>query len=267
MVNRLPAFDGTPYFVVAYHCVSTVETANSMDVYWLYQRDVCQGTVPPLKSVPRTDGGTMLVSAAGPDYTLVGLTIDNIPDGLSWLGWTTDAPEVGAAAVEIHHPVGVVKSISYGNLQGPAAPHANCAPNIASTNLLQLVDGGQMNGSSGGPVLTVSDHLLRGHASCSETPGVECDPDEAAWAASFQTAYPFLEPFLNAGPTVWVDPSYVGPENGTQPQPWSRILFGHFGVRGGGTLMLAGGVYPAYSFVGGQKSFTIRAAGGSVVFE
>jgi hypothetical protein len=238
-----------------------------MDVFWMYQHDVCEGTVPPLNEVPRTDGSIILAAAAGPDYTLLGLTIDDIPAGLSWLGWTTELPAAQAAAVEIHHPTGAYKSISYGELEGFDTPHINCATNIVNTYRFQLSNGGQMNGSSGGPILTVADHLLRGHASCSETPGFICDPDEATWAASFNVGYPSMSHFLSAPSTVWVDQTFAGQQLGTQSQPWSQVILGHFGVPGEGTLMLAAGAYAPYVFAGGQKSFVIRGSGGSVVFE
>lgn len=267
MANRLPAFDSTPYFFAATHCVDNPDTANSIDVFWLWQNDQCGGEAPPLNTVPRTDGGVLLAMAAPADYTLLGLTIDDIPAGLSWLGWTTEPPVNPAPAVEIHHPAGLKKAISYGVFEGADSPYWTCAPNIQVVNRFNLDNGGQENGSSGGPIMTVSDHRIRGHASCSEVPGFICAPSENAWAGSFAAAYPSLSHFLNAPGTVWVTPSYGGQQFGTQSQPWNDLLIGRYGVPGNGTIMLAAGSYPAQTIAGGQKRYVIRSVGGSVVFE
>lgn len=261
MVNRLPAFDGTPYFWTASHCISSDAVANTIEVYWLYQSTVCNGAVNALSTYPRTDGSVMLANASDPDYTLLGLTPDDIPGGLVWAGWLSGAPANPAAATEIHHPLGAPKSISHGQFEGN---DNGCGAPINLTLRFDIATGGQAGGSSGAPVFTDATQQIRATVSCSETD--LCSPSENAWEGRLFTAYPTLEPFMDAASTVYVNNAWAGAETGTLLFPWDEVVEGYFGVPGGGTIIFSAGTYPQYSFLG-SKACLIRGTGGSVLFE
>lgn len=261
MVNRLPAFDATPYFWTASHCINTEAEANSIEVYWLFQSSVCNGAWPALGTVPRTDGSTVLANASDPDYTLLGLTPDQIPGGIVWAGWNTGNPANPQAATEIHHPLGAPKSISHGNFEGP---DNGCGSPINVTIRFDLANGGQAGGSSGAPVFTDADHQIRATVSCSATD--LCSPGEDAWEGRLNQAYSTLSPFMDAASTVYVNIGWAGLELGTAAFPWDEVVEGYFGVPGGGTIIFTAGTYPQYSFTG-TKACLIRGTGGTVVFE
>jgi hypothetical protein len=221
---------------------------------------MCSGTVPPLADVPRSDTATLLGADPDPDISLVGIT-DEVPGGLTYLGWDSNPAPSGVDGVLLHHPCGQHKSISFGTWQGLAT--GNCNSPVYTTNLLDLSDGGQEGGSSGGPSLDASQ-LVRGVASCSSTPQCDCDPDEDAWQGSLHHGWGKVQWFLVPSSTVYVNGAHVGPESGTVGEPWNTIIEGYYGVLGGGTIFIETGSYPPFSFVG-HRGMTLRARSGPVV--
>lgn len=258
MINRNPAFDATPLFLTASHCINTAAEANSIDVFWLYETASCNGTDPGHASVPRTDGSILLANASDPDLTLLGLTMDDIPGGLVWAGWSSAAVSFNLSGTSIHHPAGVRKSISYGVFE---ANQNSCGSPINTTYRFDLSDGGQEGGSSGGPVFDNANHRIRAVVSCSQS---GCTFDENTWEGRFSSGFSTLSPFLSASSDVWVDIAWGGTERGTMAQPWDTTPEGHFGVAGGGRVHIVAGTYPAKSFLG-TKSLELVAEGGSVI--
>ena len=57
--------DFTPYFLTAAHCVQTEEEARSVTALWSYQTRTCNGDLPDLRSVPRTEGAGLLSTLGG----------------------------------------------------------------------------------------------------------------------------------------------------------------------------------------------------------
>lgn len=108
-----------PYLLTANHCVASSSEAQPLEVYWLYQSATCNGVPPQLSEVPRTLGGAVFLAGNGnffgTDLSLLRLK-RNPPSGLTWLGWETAAPAIGAGVVCIHHPDGDFKRISFGEL-------------------------------------------------------------------------------------------------------------------------------------------------------
>ncbi len=255
MLNRIGG-DFAPMFLTAAHCINTEASANSIEVYWLFQTDTCDGTPPALNSVPRTDGSTLLAFWNTTDVSLLGLTGD-IPGGLWWQGWDANAIPNNEPGTLIHHPAGVRKSISYGVYEG--RDDDQCALGDW-TYRLDLSDGGQEGGSSGGPGFD-SAKRVRTVASCSET---DCSPGENTWEGSFPDTWSRLSPFLDAQSDVWVDISWGGVESGTQAQPWDELIEGYFGVLDGGTVHVVAGNYPTFTWEG-PRAMTIEAESGTVI--
>ena len=117
--------DLTPYFLTAAHCVDTEEEARSVIAHWSYQTRTCNGDLPDLRSVPITEGASLL-STSGfrelgdpeGDMTLLQLEGD-LPDAIVFQGWDADPQPVGSQVTGIHHPGsewGFFKRISFGQI-------------------------------------------------------------------------------------------------------------------------------------------------------
>ena len=256
MVNRLNG-DLARIFLTAAHCISTESEANSMVAFWFYESDSCNGSVPPLGSVPQTTGATLLATKSSTDVTIMGLT-DDIPGGLLWEGWDVNAIPYGEPGVLIHHPQGVRKSISYGVYEG--RDDNNCGAGSYQYRL-DLSDGGQEGGSSGCPGFD-SNQRTRTVATCSES---NCSPGENTWEGSLPDSYDALQPFWDPQTAVYVNIAYGGTEKGTVSQPWDTIIEGYYGVRSGGTIFIEGGTYPAQTIRGYWRDMTLRGRNGSVL--
>ncbi|MBN2562217.1 MAG: hypothetical protein JXQ75_14935 [Phycisphaerae bacterium] len=257
IINRMNA-DYAPLFLTAGHCISTEAEANTLEAYWFYQTSTCNGVAPAWNTRPVTNGSTLLATHSTADNTVLGLT-GTYPGGLYWNGWDSGAIPNPTDGVLIHHPSSDRKSISYGVYEG--RDDGQCTAPIDLNYRLDLSDGGQEHGSSGGPGFDPA-HRIRTVASCSDDPG--CDPGEDTWEGSFPNAYSTLSPFLDPQLNVWVDGGYAGTERGTEAQPWDTIIEGYFGVRGGGTIHILADNYPAVT-LRGLRSMTLTAEGGSVI--
>ncbi|HOD49642.1 MAG TPA: trypsin-like peptidase domain-containing protein [Candidatus Hydrogenedentes bacterium] len=189
-----------PYFLTAEHCIGSSYEANSVEVYWLWQRETCGGALTPVYDVPRTTGGADLMASsaasAGSDFALLRLR-KQPPSELTYLGWSTSPQTVGASVACIHHPSGDYKRISFGDLIAGAA--------YSTVNRVGWNEGTTEQGSSGSPLMLADTHqiigqLWRGTASCSM-------PREAGgWDefGRFDVTYPmvaaWLGPIEPAGP-------------------------------------------------------------------
>lgn len=160
-----------PYFLTAEHCVGTATEANSLEIYWLYQRDACGGAEPSVYDVPRTTGGADLLATSaapninpnGTDFTLLRLR-NQPPAGITYLGWSTSAQSINRSVTCIHHPRGEYKRISFGD--------TIYGPEYTSVHRVGWNEGTTEPGSSGSPLMLagtqqVIGQLWRGTASCS----------------------------------------------------------------------------------------------------
>ncbi|MFO7973379.1 MAG: trypsin-like peptidase domain-containing protein, partial [Candidatus Hydrogenedentota bacterium] len=195
-----------PYFLTAEHCVPGQQSASSVEIYWLYQRDSCEGTVPSVYDVPRTTGGADLLATSaapntnpnGTDFSLLRLR-NQPPAGVTYLGWSTSAQPINRSVTCIHHPSGDYKRISFGD--------TIYGPEYASVHRVGWNDGTTEPGSSGSPLMLtgtqqIIGQLWRGTASCSM-------PRElGGWDefGRFDLTYPLVERWLGV-----VEP--IGPED------------------------------------------------------
>jgi hypothetical protein len=260
MINRLPSADFCPLFLTAAHCIDTDAEAASIDVFWFFQTATCNGPPPDKYTLPRTQWATCLTVDSDADNSLLGLQANAIPGGVVWAGWSSGvAPDPTPAAL-IHHPLGMRKSFSWGDLLG-IEDISQCFGTAYDTYDFELVDGGQDGGSSGAPVFDVSNHRIRAVATCSESD--ECIPDEDTGEGSLAHAYDTLAEYLNASSNVWVVPYTPPCQDGSQGCPWDTLLEGYYGVFGGGTIHIVAGSYPAINF-DGTRAMTLVAEGGTV---
>lgn len=201
-----------PYFLTANHCLDAPsEPAGSMEFFWLFQTSECNGTPPNLSTAPRTSGGAdLLAQEAVTDFALVRLR-NNPPEGVPYIGWTTDHVEVGAAVAAVHHPSQGYKRISFGHITDTGSPTAGGVPPSGRTYEFFLEslwdrtyrnpewpDGGTTEaGSSGCPLFLRDSQLIvgqlwGGYASCSAT-------DEPDYFGRFEKSFPLVDQWLGEG--------------------------------------------------------------------
>ena len=105
--------DLTPYFLTAEHCVSTVQEAASMQLFWNYQSRHCgdHGGVNQNDN-EQSGGGTLVARHRATDTALVRLN-STPPDeyNVHYAGW--DASNITpSGSIGVHHPSGWVKAIT-----------------------------------------------------------------------------------------------------------------------------------------------------------
>lgn len=187
----------TPYLLTANHCIPTVQRADSLEVYWLYQTDSCNGTAPPPATVPRTTGGADRLAfmggradtGGGNDFCFLRLRNDP-PPGLTFLGWATNAPPLATPVTCVHHPRGDFKRITFGGLTNTDNPHS------AWFHEVTWNAGTTEPGSSGSPLMRsatqqIIGQLWGGDASCAT-------PTAPDYYGRFDITYIIIEDYLNS---------------------------------------------------------------------
>ncbi|MCB1155492.1 trypsin-like peptidase domain-containing protein, partial [bacterium] len=176
--------DGTlqPWFLTANHCVGSNSGASSLLAFWGYETDGCNGTPVDRNSRPTSAGATLLYTetvAAGTDVSFL-LLDEDPPDGTTYLGWTTDSPDIGDGGLSvIHHPQGDYKRIAFGS-KIPVQDINGLSTNPDNFHFVHYVEGdsdpgalGTTEPGSSGASLLNDDHqvigqLYGGTASCAE---------------------------------------------------------------------------------------------------
>ena len=106
-----------PYFLTANHCLATAEEARTVQATWFHQRTSCETEAVDPRANTTFGGADIVATSEQYDATLLRLR-RRLPAGVFFSGW--DAQEVLAAdaVVGIHHPAGVVKKYSAGEVAG-----------------------------------------------------------------------------------------------------------------------------------------------------
>ncbi|MCZ7582100.1 MAG: serine protease [Deltaproteobacteria bacterium] len=133
---------GGAWFYTANHCIGNQNAAASMIAYWEFETDVCNGAVPALASVPRTNGSDYVAGGSFYDYTLLKLHQDP-PTGAFALGWTAEPLDPGENVAIIHHPSGAYKRLAFGFENGSSSQYW----------IIKYGEGNTEGGSSGSPLL------------------------------------------------------------------------------------------------------------------
>jgi hypothetical protein len=174
-----------PYFLTAHHCLSLESEANDTEFFFDYRAATCGGLPPPLSSVPRVSGSTLLASSASSDFTLLRLT-GTMPSNRFFCGWNANRQDEVIDVVGVHHPGGTEMRISYGTLLGPDGSFLD----------VQWFSGVTAGGSSGSPLFNeakqVIGQLYGGSSSCSFPSGVDL-------YGRFDRTYPSVAQYLGQG--------------------------------------------------------------------
>ena len=97
------AYDQTPYFLTANHCVATQAVAQTVQVYWFYQTTSCNSEVLRSGIVHQTGGADLLNTQRTRDFSLLRLQ-NNAPEGAVFSAWTSASQQIGASVFGLHHP-------------------------------------------------------------------------------------------------------------------------------------------------------------------
>ncbi len=196
--------DLTPYFLTAAHCVQTEQEARSVTAFWSYQTRTCNGDLPELRNVPRTEGAGLLSALGGArhpdgDITLLQLEGD-LPAGTVFQGWDAAPQPVGSRVTGIHHPAsadwGRFKRISFGRIISESAYGTS---DDTYFNVSYPVGQGYTEpGSSGSAVFSNSETVV-GALSGGDIVGYACPTEPVVdYFTHFSALYPHIRPFIDS---------------------------------------------------------------------
>lgn len=196
LVNNV-SNDGTPYFLTANHCVKSQSSAASVEAFWDYRSNACNGAPPALESLPRSHGARMLVTSAATDVTL--LRLEELPPNRTFLGYDARPLPDGTPLFHISHPLGVSQRYSTSTLvasgstcsSSPRPSFLYSTPNLGATDV----------GSSGAPVLYGDGYVvgqLKG--GCGPEPDNPCNRENREVDGAFSASFALLQPFLDPPP-------------------------------------------------------------------
>jgi hypothetical protein len=184
--------DLTPYFLTALHCMKDQSGAlNSLEVYWFYESNGCNGSVPSLGSVPRSVRASYLLSTQANDMSLV-MIEGTVPRNLWWNGVSWQGSVAEDELVRgIHHPGGAFKRIAFGDVWDE---FDSCgATSLTQGNEIDWGLGLTEGGSSGSP-LYLQNGAVVGVLSCDTSRSDGCSSDDAYFGrwGGFISNYQFV---------------------------------------------------------------------------
>ena len=106
-----------PFFLTAYHCISTQEEADSVVAWWNYKHDVCDGS--GISQIVASDhlGAELLDFSSRRDSALLRFR-GTMPGLLGYSGWDSRTISAGTPVYGLHHPDGEVMQYSSGRAIG-----------------------------------------------------------------------------------------------------------------------------------------------------
>lgn len=110
---------GTPYFLTAYHCLSTQTQASALETVWFYRSAACGSNNLSAESQTIRGGATLLYANQKFDTAFMRLNGDP-PAGAYYLGSSAALPSATSGVMGIHHPDGALQKISRGQISGYA---------------------------------------------------------------------------------------------------------------------------------------------------
>jgi lysyl endopeptidase len=187
-----------PYLLTAHHCVGSQAVASTLEAFFDFIAPGCSGgTAPPLATLPRTSGATLLATGEGSDFTLVQLS--SLPPGRGLLGSTNEPVANGAAMHRLSHPLGQPQRYSATTL---ATSGPTCI-GVSRPNFLYSVrtSGGVFGGSSGSPVVGADGRVVgQLLGACGPTAGEGCDSRNFVVDGAFAASWPAVSRWLAPAP-------------------------------------------------------------------
>jgi hypothetical protein len=261
LMNR-SANDGSPIVMTANHCLGSQGAAGPTSYIWFWQSDACNGSLPAMNTLPRSDGSLMLKRHSPSDWNIVGLY--EPPAAAYYMGFSAGYWDDGASATGIHHPGGDFKRIAFGTKTDDDVGifcdqnGQNCFE--AATWEVDFSLGFTIPGSSGSPIMS-GVGIVRGTL----TGGPQDDCTISRYGR-LDHAYTNVRWYLNniASPVyVAVGPGDPGnngsSERGTSPQPFNTVQEATFAVIEGDDVAIGPGNYNEQFTV--WRPMTLRRAG------
>jgi hypothetical protein len=208
LINDSDSSTFIPFLLTANHCFSTQAVATTLEAFWDYRTDSCNGAFPSMNASPRSNGSTLLATGTTSDFTFVRLS--SIPAGRAFLGWDsrTSAITAGTTLYRVSHPF-------------PDA-FANPAPQRFSTTTVTLSGstcsgrprgpyiyssqgtGGVYGGSSGSPVILTGGYVAgQLFGACGPNdPTAGCDASNSTLDGAFSTTYSSISSYIDNAPNA-----------------------------------------------------------------
>ena len=253
-----------PWFLTAFHCLSTQVEVDTLEVVWFFQTDSCGGTAPDSDTLPRNLGGTLFEtnpSSSGNDMTFIRLN-GGLPGGIGLVGWTT---ATGVDGYGVHHPCGSFKRWTAMSGVG-ICPECACVDSF-EYDYYDMDEGMIQPGSSGSGIFRSSDHRLAGQlrgdcGPADDTLLCSTVDDFTAIYGEFEETYPLISQFLRVGGTMYVEWNAPFPWVGTADDPYPSVTLAHLAAWSDLQLKIRAGSYAENPTL--NKRLTLRAEGGVV---
>lgn len=258
LLARQPG-DFSPLFMTSNFACGTSGEADSVEVYWEYETDACNGAFPATPAnQPRNLGAVRIKRHVDADWSLLALLDPPAASNPDYLGWNSGSWSDNATATVIHHPRGSFKRISFGET-GILQQVALCLSILpggcfdVDSRRVNTSDGPTELGSTGAPVVDSNRQVrlvISGRVSDS---WVCADAPFRSYGGRLDQAYDHLKYALAdafiASPT-YVNNTAVGDdggngilERGVVAAPYTGILEASFVVRAGDELRINPGNY------------------------
>lgn len=155
--------DGTPFFLTAYHCLSTDPAASTLVTYFNYEKDDCNGTTIQGQTL---SGSVVKAKNEESDVTL--LLLDETPPVSYkpyYAGWNVEDDSILYTGSGIHHPAGRVKKVSLSNDSIYNYPYEinwdNSVITPPNTHWVLIFNKGfTEGGSSGSPLFDINKRIV-----------------------------------------------------------------------------------------------------------
>ena len=221
LLNNTTA-NGIPYFLSANHCISTQTVASTLNTDWFYKSSSCNSGVLSSSVKTLTGGASLLYSAEVTDTSFMRLN-NALPLGVTYAGWSSASPAVGANVFGLHQPAGDMQKSTVGTIDGFASCTSGApgffsclSSNLQSSNhLVTRWNAGTTEHGSSGSGLFITNNGARylvgqfhgGNASCTA-------PQSPNYYGRFDLAY-------TAALSQWLSPAAIG---GGQRSPVYRFF-------------------------------------------
>ena len=269
----------TPYLLTASHCIPTQAEATTLEAFWDFFDADCGGPPPPMGSLPRSAGGTLLASSAVSDFSFVQL--NSVPSGRSFMGWDSRASSVTSLTpiFRVSHPEpgGVISAQTYSETLADTQGRAFCTfARVGLADRPQFIYSSTLAGDvypgSSGSAAMLGDGSVIGQllGTCPMVTDSCTQPHEITDGA-FSETYPSIAQWLNpentpppasdfrfspANPTAG-EPVAFTDASTDSPTSWSW----NFGDPDSGDADSANAQNPSHSFAGAGVYFVTLTAG------
>ena len=213
------AQDGTPYLLTANHCFSDQARASSLEAFFDYRTTSCNGSTPPVSTLPLVNGAQWLASSPSSDFTFIKL--NSRPTGRHLLGWDANGSTIASSGVHLNrvsHPFPDAVSFPMPQQYSSTVIDisvAQCRFGTGSVARPQFIystadRGGIYGGSSGSPDITDDGHVVgqllgscpTGGSAASDGCDARNSTIDGAFASTYNTVATWLENGSAVTPTV-----------------------------------------------------------------